>query len=118
MPALHAPCACRPSWDEQDHVEGNYERAGLVADVNAAFGRNRRRDVLQEKVEQRPELLDQEPDDEFKAACAQVGGQARWCGRHPRRRRAAVVQYMPRWRMQRLRPMGAPPHSPADAEHG
>jgi hypothetical protein len=44
----------------------------MVVDVNAAFGRNRRRDVLQEKVEQHPEQLDQEPDDEFKAACSQV----------------------------------------------
>lgn len=62
----------RPEWDQQDHVDGNYERAGLVADVNAAFGRNRRRDVLKEKVEQHPEQLEQEPDDEFKAACSQV----------------------------------------------
>ena len=42
-------------------------------DVNAAFGRNARRDVLKDKVAQHPELLDAEPDDEIKAACAQVG---------------------------------------------
>lgn len=52
----------------------NYERAGLVSDVNAAFGRNRRRDVLREKAETAPEMLDAPvQDDELKAACAQVG---------------------------------------------
>ena len=69
--ALH-PC-CRPQWDDQDHIEGNYQRSGLVMDVNAAFGRNARRDVLKDKVAQHPELLDAEPDDEITAACAQVG---------------------------------------------
>lgn len=59
-------------------MEGNYERAGLVADVNAAFGRNSRRDVLREKAEADPAALDAEPvDDEFKAACAQVQKGAR-----------------------------------------
>lgn len=67
----------RPSWDEQQHVEANYERAGLVADVNAAFGRNARRDVLREKAEADPAALEAEvQDDEFKAACAKVGGGA------------------------------------------
>lgn len=56
-------------------MDGNYARAGLVADVNAAFGRNARRDVLREKAEAQPELLDAEPqDDEFRAACAKVRG--------------------------------------------
>ena len=72
-PAIPPP-RCRPSWDDQDHIEGNYQRSGLVMDVNAAFGRNARRDVLRDKVAQHPELLEAEPDDEIKAACAQVGG--------------------------------------------
>lgn len=55
-------------------MDANYERAGLVADVNAAFGRNRRRDVLREKAEAAPEMLEAPiQDDELKAACAQVG---------------------------------------------
>jgi hypothetical protein len=49
-------------------------------DVNAAFGRNARRDVLKDKVAQHPELLEAEPDDEIKAACAQVGGRVLQCG--------------------------------------
>ena len=74
-PARPPACSCSPGqqWDERDHVDGNYARAGLVADVNAAFGRNARRDVLREKAEADPEALDAaEPDDELKAACAQV----------------------------------------------
>jgi hypothetical protein len=71
---------CRPQWDNQQHTESNYEAAGLVADVNAAFGRNRRRDILKEKVEAHPELLDAEPEDEMKAACGQVQALADcWC---------------------------------------
>lgn len=31
-------------------MEGNYQRAGLVVDANAGYGRNKRRDVLKEKV--------------------------------------------------------------------
>ena len=54
-------------------MEENYEASGLVADVNAAFGRNRRRDVLREKAEADPESLEAEvADDELKAAMAQV----------------------------------------------
>lgn len=69
----HLPL-CSPTWDDQQHVDANYERAGLVADVNAAFGRNRRRDVLREKAEAAPEMLEAPiQDDELKAACAQVG---------------------------------------------
>lgn len=72
------PYPSRPTWDDQQHVDTNYERAGLVADVNAAFGRNRRRDVLREKAEAAPEMLDAPiQDDELKAACAQVGHDAR-----------------------------------------
>ncbi|KAL4458495.1 hypothetical protein ABPG75_013360 [Micractinium tetrahymenae] len=63
----------QPKWDDQQHVDANYERAGLVADVNAAFGRNKRRDVLREKAEAAPEMLEAPiQDDELKAACAQV----------------------------------------------
>ncbi len=57
-PAASSPPCCLPpfcrarrlEWDSDDHVEGNYQRAGLVADANAAFGRNKRRDVLKDKV--------------------------------------------------------------------
>ncbi|KAI3435856.1 hypothetical protein D9Q98_001914 [Chlorella vulgaris] len=66
-----AKLGVEPQWDNQQHIESNYEAAGLVADVNAAFGRNRRRDILKEKVEAHPELLDAEPEDEMKAACGQ-----------------------------------------------
>lgn len=46
------PCcpARRPQWDSDDHVEGNYQRSGLVVDANVGYGRNKRRDVLKEKV--------------------------------------------------------------------
>lgn len=49
---LLPPCrpARRPQWDSDDHVEGNYQRSGLVVDANVGYGRNKRRDVLKEKV--------------------------------------------------------------------
>lgn len=51
LPYEPLPClACRPEWNCDDHVEGNYQRAGLVVDANAGYGRNKRRDVLKEKV--------------------------------------------------------------------
>lgn len=62
-----------PDWDDQQHIEANYEAAGLMSDVNAAFGRNARRDVLREKAEADPASLEAEiQDDELKAAFAQV----------------------------------------------
>ncbi|PRW59920.1 Nucleolar 16 [Chlorella sorokiniana] len=62
-----------PEWDSDDHVEGNYQRAGLVVDANAGYGRNKRRDVLKDKAEANPEQLDAEvQDDELRAAFAKV----------------------------------------------
>lgn len=46
----------------------NYEQTGLVRDPNAGFGRNKRRDTIQEKAQQ-PEVLEAEPDDGARCCC-------------------------------------------------
>lgn len=62
-PLSPLPAACRATWEDQASAPENYARLGFVSDSNAGYGRNRKPDVLVEKVERDPALLEAEPDD-------------------------------------------------------
>lgn len=86
------PVPRSPTWDEQDFIEGNYERMGFAADVNLAHGRNARGDALAARA---AALADagEEPaiDEDLAVAMAQQRASGKAPPKRPTPRQRAIV---------------------------
>lgn len=84
---------CSPSWNQAGNIESNYEHIGFAADLNSGTGRNRRSDVLANKVPQIPDdQLDASLDEDLKIAMAQQGNSGKAPPKRPTPRQRQLIE--------------------------
>lgn len=84
---------CSPSWNQAGNIDSNYEHIGFAADVNAGTGRNRRSDILANKVPQIPDhQLDASLDEDLKVAMARQRNSGKAPPKRPTPRQRHLIE--------------------------
>lgn len=84
---------CSPTWNQAGNIESNYEHIGFAADVNSGTGRNRRSDILANKVPQIPDhQIDASLDEDLKIAMAQQRDSGKAPPKRPTPRQRQLIE--------------------------
>ncbi|KAG7669887.1 hypothetical protein Ndes2526A_g06189 [Nannochloris sp. 'desiccata'] len=93
LPDIKKKLGIDPTWNQAGNIESNYEHLGFAADVNAGTGRNRRSDILANKVPQIPDdQLDASLDEDLKVAMAQQRNSGKAPPKRPTPRQRQLIE--------------------------